>query len=69
MHAHGALHTEFGILVASLSFQLPGSDGLGTGFLILSLILDFSDLTTPLTRLLSSRPVAPSEFVGVSIAH
>jgi len=43
------------ILIASLSFQFPDFEGLGTGFFILNLILGFSDFTTALIALMSSR--------------
>lgn len=60
---------DVAILVASLSFQFPDIDALGTGFLIFNLILGFSDFTTPLTMLVFSRLPMPSEFVGVSAVH
>lgn len=58
---HGKRRVGVDVLVASLSFQFPDIDGLGTGFLIFNLILAFSDFTTPLTALVSKRLVVPSE--------
>lgn len=57
------------ILIASLSFQLPAMDGLGTGFLILSLIFFFScsGLMESLTALASKNP--DLEDAVAAVAH
>lgn len=45
-----------GILIVSLSFQLPAIEGLGTGFLIFNVIFFLSVFNVSLTALVSKSP-------------
>jgi hypothetical protein len=57
------------ILMVSLSFQLPAIEGLGTGFLILSVIFFLSVFNASLTALVSRSPDLEAAAAGGAVAR